>query len=47
MVEANGRTTMDFNGGPIDDSNSCKRCFQSHGQIATGAGAHYSIRFEI
>lgn len=45
VVGANGRTTMDFNGGPIDNDNNCKRYFQSHGQIASGAGADYAVAF--
>lgn len=45
MIEPNGRTTMDFNGGPITNANTCNRYFQSHGVIATGAGNDYEVLY--
>lgn len=45
MIEPNGRTTMEFNGGPIHNDNTCNRYFQSHGVIATGAGPDYGVLY--
>ena len=45
MVEPNGRTTMDYNGGPVSNENTCNRNFLSHGEIASGAGRDFEVMY--